>query len=194
MCGRYVIFTQGERDEINQIIREVQEKYGDDSMHTGEIFPTNNAPVYAAQEGEVQAALMTWGLPQYKGGGVIINARAETVGEKRTFVQAIRNRRCVILSSGFYEWTHNTAKKEKYLFNVPNEQILYMAGIYNLQPNGRPRFVILTTVANDSMRMVHDRMPIILQKNELQDWITYPSAADEILHRVPAQLIKENAK
>jgi|GEM_PF-4616823 len=90
MCGRYVIFTGDEYQEMQRIVAEVEKKYGLGSASTGEIFPTNSAPVFVAQEGQVGAELMTWGFPKYQGSGVIINARAETAGEKRTFSASLR--------------------------------------------------------------------------------------------------------
>lgn len=193
MCGRYVVFTDKEIYEMNQIIKEVNDKYGEDSMPSGEIFPTNRAPVFVAAEGGYGTELMTWGLPQYKGSGVIINARAETAKEKRTFNDALRLRRCVIPSTGFFEWTHDTAiKKEKYLFNQPDSPMLYMAGLYNPMPGeDLPRYVILTTEAYDSMREIHDRMPVILHKDEILDWITQPKFVNEALFRVPQELSRK---
>jgi putative SOS response-associated peptidase YedK len=193
MCGRYVVFSEKDIEEINQIIREVSERFGKDSVKTGEIYPTNQAPVFVAEKGTLQTTLMTWGLPQYNRSGVIINARAETAHEKRTFKTALDLRRCVIPSTGFYEWTHNADKKakEKFLFNLSDGPMLYMAGLYNLVPNELPRYVVLTTEANDSMKEIHNRMPVILKPNEIDEWINNPSATMEILHRTPPELVKE---
>jgi putative SOS response-associated peptidase YedK len=193
MCGRFIIMSDQDIEEIKDIAREIDRKYGEGSMPSGEIFPTNKAPVFVASENGYGAELMTWGLPQYKGSGVIINARAETVQEKRTFQDALQLRRCLIPSTGFFEWTHDTAKKkEKYLFNQPDSPMLYMAGLYNLIPGEEmPRYVILTTTANDSMQEIHDRMPVILSKEEIGEWITQSGFANEALLRVPQELLRK---
>ncbi len=195
MCGRYIILTDQDIQDIKDIAREIDQKYGEGSMPSGEIRPTNRAPVFVATEGGYGAELMTWGLPQYKGSGVIINARTETVAEKRTFKDALQLRRCVIPSTGFFEWTHDpTKKKEKYLFNAPGCPMLYMAGLYNYVPGEElARYVILTTAANDSMREIHDRMPLILNKDEIRDWIMAQTSINEILFRVPLLLKKQKA-
>jgi len=133
MCGRYVIFTGDEFEEMQRIVAEVEKKYGLGSVSTGEIFPTNSAPVFVAQEGQVGAELMTWGFPKYQGSGVIINARAETAAEKRTFSASLRSRRCVIPTTGFFEWRQgeNAGQKEKFLFRLPDVSMVYLAGLYN---------------------------------------------------------------
>ena len=131
-------------------------------------------------------------LPEYQGSGVIINVRAETASEKRTFSGALAARRCVIPSTGFFEWTHTQGqKKEKYLFNDPQSPLLYMAGLYTPAPDGAlPRYVILTTAANESIRDIHDRMPVILRKEEIGEWVARREQVNEVLFRVPIGLEK----
>jgi len=94
-------------------------------------------------------------------------------------------RRCVIPSTGFYEWAKTDAKtKCKYQFNAPDSPMLYMAGIYTDNPSRAKdeiiaeRFVVLTRVANASVRDIHDRMPVILRKDELVRWLTDYDFAD----------------
>ncbi len=192
MCGRYIVMSDKEIEEIQNIAREIDRKYGEGSMPSGEIFPTNTAPVFVKSESGYGAELMTWGFPKYQGSGVIINARAETAREKRTFSDALAARRCVIVSTGFFEWTHTPGqKKEKFLFNDPHSPVLYMAGLYTPPAVGElPRYVILTTAANESMREIHDRMPVILRKDEIADWVSHRGIVNEVLFRVPMRLEK----
>ena len=193
MCGRYIVMSDKEIEEIRNITREIDRKYGEGSMPNGEIYPTNTAPVFVKSESGYGAELMTWGFPKYQGSGVIINARAETASEKRTFSGALAARRCVIPSTGFYEWTHTPGqKKEKYLFNDPQSPVLYMAGLYTpaSAAGELPRYVILTTAANDSIREIHDRMPVILRRDEIEDWVARRERVNEVLFRVPMGLGK----
>lgn len=192
MCGRYILLSDKEVEEIRNITREIDRKYGKGSMPSGEIYPTNTAPVFIGSESGYSVELMTWGFPKYQGSGVIINARAETAKIKRTFADALTSRRCVIPSTGFFEWTHTPEqKKEKYLFNDPHSHILYMAGLYAPPVAGElPRYVILTTEANESMRSVHDRMPVILRKEEIEDWVSRRECVNEVLFREPMRLDK----
>ena len=85
MCGRYVIFDEGEIEEINKIVREVGMKFDGTglTMKTGEIYPTNNAPILTMQGNKLTIDLMKWGFPKWDGKGVIINAKSETAAEKR---------------------------------------------------------------------------------------------------------------
>lgn len=192
MCGRYIVMSDKEIEEIRNITREIDRKYGGGSMPSGEIYPTNTAPVFVKSESGYGAELMKWGFPKYQGSGVIINARAETAREKRTFSEALSARRCVIPSTGFFEWTHTPGQmKEKYLFNDPHSPMLYMAGLYAPPVVGElPRYVILTTAANDSMQAVHERMPVILRKEEIEDWVSRHENVNEVLFRVPMKLEK----
>lgn len=119
-------------------------------------------------------------------GGLLINARAESVLEKRTFRESVLKRRCVIPAKGFFEWN---GQKEKYRFER-EEPILFMAGCFN-QFYGESRFVVLTTQANPSVISVHERMPLILEREELEDWVLDDRATEFILHKTPVLL---NAK
>jgi len=141
----------------------------------GEIFPTNFAPVVSGDG----ASVLKWGFPLHKSSNVIINARCETALEKPMFRKSLLDRRCVIPSSGFYEWKRiagsKSAKKTKYLFRESGEQKLYMAGFWNEFTDSSGSiynaFTILTTAANESVSPIHDRMPVILTSNEQDYWI-----------------------
>ena len=187
MCGRYAFFTDRELQEIDEIIEKISDDIQRDQMKTGEIFPTNVAPVFIRQKEIVIPKLMVWGFPNFRNKGVIINARAETVQEKKLFGSSLRERRCIIPSTGFYEWDAN---KKKFIFNTPNSQMLYMAGIFN-QFEGENRFVILTTQANSSIADVHDRMPVVVPKDRIEDWIMDAELVDNIIFGTHPNLQKD---
>ncbi len=193
MCGRYNVDTEAEGIQIKMLIDEINHQYGysEDAakMRLGEIFPTNIAPVIV----ESGAVPMRWGYPKWDGKGVIINARSETAHEKSMFRLSLLERRCVIPTTGFYEWRHEGAKsKEKYLFQWPDSPLLYLAGIYNefAEPDDgkQRRFVILTVAANESMAPYHDRMPVLIRADERKAWID-GSRMSEILCRVQGRLV-----
>ena len=188
MCGRYEMFISPENREMNRIIKLIREKYpNSENIKTGEIFPTNATPVIASLNAEIAPELFIWGFPNFRNKGVIINARSETAAEKPTFKSSLLQRRCVIPSTGFYEWKKDSTK-QKFRFNMPDEENLYMAGIWN-EYNGERRYVILTTAANKSMESIHNRMPIVLAKNKVEDWISSSDAALSILKEIPPELI-----
>ena len=192
MCGRYLISTEEEILEMREIIHEINRRYAGkpelDRMKRGEIFPTDTVPVIALEENKLQPQLFIWGFPRWQGKGVIINARSETAGEKGMFRHALKKQRCIIPASGFYEWRHTQGKKpkDKYLLRRPETPMLYMAGLYKVyEKEGifRQAFVILTTGANDSVRAIHDRMPVIISGDEQERWLTDEIFAHHVLER-----------
>lgn len=186
MCGRYN-FTVEQSEEVIEILEKLNAKFQGKEYKTGEIYPTNLAPVLVNDNEEVSPVLSAWGFPKYDDKGVIINARAESAFEKKTFRDSLVNRRCIIPSTGFYEWD---GSKRKFLFRLEGTNALYMAGLYTYYRD-ELRFVILTTEANDSMKDIHNRMPLIIPKQEINTWILEPSATNDLLHRVPPMLVKE---
>ena len=103
MCGRYSLAPEQSK-EIAQIVAEVQARFGAASIHTGEIFPTNAAPILLPDEQQMTPKPMAWGFPSFKGKGVIINARGETALDKPMFRRSLLERRCIVPTTGFYEW------------------------------------------------------------------------------------------
>lgn len=190
MCGRYTLFTEQEQRELYHIIKEVDEKLKKQGqamqLKTGEIYPTNLVPVLVAENNQITPEAAIWGFPNFKGKGVIINARAEGAAEKRMFSKPLATMRCVVPSTGFFEWDK---QKNKFLFSETANELLYMAGIINIFQN-EWRFVIFTTDANDSMKEIHNRMPVILKKDEIDKYLLDYSYALRVLARVPSLLVK----
>ena len=187
MCGRYTLFTDRDLKEIDDIISQLANDANRDRMKTGEIFPTDLVPVLTPENRKAVPHLLTWGFPSFHGKSVIINARSETVHEKPMFRSSVDTRRCVIPSTGFYEWN---CEKKKFLYTLPDSPLLYMAGIYNRFEGGN-RFVILTTDSNSSVRDVHERMPVVLATEQVEEWLFDDKAVDKILHSGHPALIKK---
>jgi putative SOS response-associated peptidase YedK len=184
MCGRYYVDDETSR-EIRKILEQIDAKYENNNRKSGEIFPTNTAPILAAYQKSIEPELAVWGFPNYNNKGVLINARAETALEKKTFREGLLSRRCIIPCNGFYEWDSN---KQKFYFKR-QEDILYMAGIYNYYQE-ESRFVILTTAANESMEAIHNRMPVVLEPNEVEEWILDNNSTSRILRQIPPLLTR----
>ena len=200
ICARFIISNKGDIPEMDRITDEIDKKYGEQGMSvkTGEIFPTDTAPVVSVVDGKPALSLMRWGFPKWDGKGVIINAKCETAGEKRMFAAALAHRRCVIPATGFIEWTSGEGKR-KYVFNTENDPMLYMAGLYSdyvdmlKDEQLTERFVILTTNANDSISDVHNRMPVVLYKNEIVRWLKDFSYTHALLYRSTVQFVRKSA-
>ena len=215
MCGRYLIDDEAYADILIILNNLNKEKkiYGSvdysgvagsdaNEFSRGEIFPTYIAPVFE-QSG---AVAVKWGFPHWKNPSVIINARSETAAEKNMFRKALRERRCVVPSSGFFEWSRtggNTGangvyqnrgrkRSDKYLFTLPDEHMVYMAGIIGTFKDASGEmydaFTILTTAANDSVAPIHDRMPVLLAKDEFNSWISDSTFTSYALNRTQQEL------
>lgn len=98
--GRYYI-SESDQAEIQKILRKIDAQNQAGKYRTGEVFPTNIATVITNDE---KLKLFSWGFPKWQAKGVIINARSETAATKPIFSKALRERRCAIPSSGFFEW------------------------------------------------------------------------------------------
>ncbi len=179
MCGRYQ-FSVGSNAVLAQILRELGRV-----EVASEIFPSGAAPILRGDGDAIRPALLGWGFPA-QGRRLVINARAETAAVKPMFRDSLKARRCVIPSSGFWEWD---AENRKYLFRLPGSGTLYMAGIYDLR-GGQLRFCILTTAANGSMKDIHGRMPLVLTEERVYDWIFEEDAAFRLLNETPPELEK----
>lgn len=123
-------------------------------------------------------------------GNLVINARAETAADKPMFRASVASQRCVIPSTGFFEWD---SQKRKYLFQLPGEDMLYMAGLYSIR-DGKPCYCILTTSANDSMKDIHHRMPLVLKREQVAPWLEQPKAAGDYLRMTPPLLKKTDVE
>ncbi|MDD2371073.1 MAG: SOS response-associated peptidase [Firmicutes bacterium] len=159
MCGRYTLFTEEDNQQIKQILEHLKNHPQRPNMKTGEIFPTNLAPIVINNK-ENQFDILKWG---FEFNSLIINARSETIFEKRTFMEPIKTQRCLIPATGFYEWDKS---KNKYHFTLKKDEPLFMAGIYR-----KNHFVIITTKANESLEAIHDRMPVIIEEKNKEDWL-----------------------
>lgn len=186
MCGRYQ-FSESEMAEIKEIAKAIDRKYGAGASASGDITPSMRAPVLIPSQSEIVPELFTWGF--HGPGGLVINARAETAPERPMFRASFLARRCIIPASGFYEWS---AGKRKYFFTMPDGHPTYMAGLYDIQ-KGLPRYAIITTEANASMRDIHHRMPVVLSQDALRPWLFDGSAAREILKTEPPALVRDDA-
>lgn len=181
MCGRYYVDDETAR-EIEKLVRDLDRKLK--MERTGDVFPSQNAMILKGEGNHLAAEQMRWGFPGFEKGKLLINARAETALERPTFRESVQDRRCIIPARGFYEWNKS---KEKFTFERKETPVLFMAGCYN-RYEGQERFVILTTDANSSVAPVHNRMPLILEPEELKDWVLDDLAIEFLLHKAPVLL------
>lgn len=181
MCGRYVI-TEEMYEEYERIVRDFEPLLY--RVLPQDIRPSLKAPAIIAEDQQLRGRNMTFGFSGFEKGKMLINARSETVREKYTFRDAILNRRCVLPAASFYEWN---LQKQKAVFTLPERKLMYLAGIYRQEEDGS-HFVILTGAANASMAPVHDRMPLILNREDIASYLQDNDRLDHYLQRPNAML------
>ena len=105
----------------------------------------------------------------------MINARAETVAEKPAFRSSFKKHRCLVMADGFYEWQKTEKEKQPFYIHLKSEKPMGFAGLYSIwtSPEGEEinTCTIIVTSANELLSPIHDRMPVILDTNDLDDWL-----------------------
>jgi putative SOS response-associated peptidase YedK len=175
LCGRYY-FSDKTAYEVEDDLHLSRGAY---ATRAGDITPGMATPgiIWNRSYGaDIILSDLFWGIVS-KDKKLVINARAESVTEKSMFSESIRNRRCILPAAGFYEWDK---VKTNFIFKRADEKPIYLAGFYDLSEN-RDSFVILTTAANASMMPVHDRMPVMIDKGNVRDYLKDSAAAMEML-------------
>lgn len=202
MCGRYSITKPAEA--LQRVFRfegpcpNLPPRYN--------VAPTQDAPIVrlAKDRATRELAQLRWGLVPFWSDGPddrysMINARAETVRKKPAYRQAFSRRRCLVPADGFYEWKKANGGKQPYRI-VPSdapEGLMAFAGLWERwSPNeadGEPieSFTIVVTAANEQLAEIHDRMPVVLEPDDWDAWLT--SSADDaaaLLRPLPADRLE----
>ena len=182
MCCRYYY-----SDKIAyEVEDDLQLPSGELATREGDITPgmeTRGIIRKKSNGSDIVLSDLFWGITS-KDKKLIINARAESVTEKPMFAESFVNRRCILPAAGFYEWDIN---KTRFMFKRTDEKPIYLAGFYNLSEN-RDSFVILTTAANASMKPVHDRMPVMIDKGNVRNYLKDSVAAIEMINEPMPEL------
>ncbi|MBE6041614.1 MAG: SOS response-associated peptidase [Clostridiales bacterium] len=188
MCGRFVIGGDF-RDKLNDLLAAEGIMYSDLPYRESgqDVFPSEPSLVIYSGGRRLLAGEMLWGFSNPYRKGLVINARAETVLEKNLFADSVMNRRCIIPASGFFEWD---PYKARYRFADLNNQLILLAGIYH-EEQGKHHYTILTTQANESMLPVHDRMPVMIRRDEIKPWLNDSARLTDFLERPQVQLMCE---
>lgn len=202
MCGRYALDAPRSRLSWRFALDE-----GDDENKDSEddklvarynIAPMSDVPVIRqSPAGRRVLHRLRWGLlPHWATepaiGARLINARGESLAAKPAFRDAFRRRRCLLPASGFYEWQALTAKtgaarKQPFYISLVSGETMAFAGLWEswTAPGGDVvrSCCIVTTAANERLRAVHERMPLILAAEHWQAWLSAPAAQVESLIR-----------
>lgn len=197
MCGRFTLDASAE--EIAErfqlpFLPEIQPRFN--------IAPSQQIPVVRRESHGRALAMARWGLvphwaKQENMGYSTINARAETVATKPTFRAAFRQRRCLIPANGFFEWRADPRGKQPFLIRLRRGELFAFAGLWERwSSDGRTveSCTVIVTEANELIRPIHQRMPVILDETHYETWLE-PARFDsaklqELLRPYPADLME----
>ncbi len=185
MCGRYTLRTN--LAQIGQLLLPsvaVEDFTIPELKPRFNIAPTQSAPVVVCENPGGSRCLMQmrWGLvPPWSNdlsiGAGMINARSETVDEKKSFKKSFASRRCLVPADGYFEWMQVDDGKQPYLMHRKDDALFVMAGIWEINKRVHSdksplyTFSIITTSTNEVTGRVHDRMPVILAAEDHETWL-----------------------
>lgn len=187
MCGRFAFYSPSEATAA---------LFGVDGALAVEprynIAPTQFVAAIRENEGKQrELTMLRWGLVPFWAkdpavGNRMINARAETVAEKPSYRAAFKHRRCVVLADGFYEWHREGDVKIPHYISLSSGEPFGLAALWEswtdkVSGESLNTTTLITTAANDFMQPLHHRMPVILQSETANEWM---SGSNEILENV----------
>lgn len=177
MCGRFALVT-----DLNKIAGQFNAQNTlVDFKSSWDVRPGQRIPAVVQRGGQNMIESLLWGfIPSWAKdpsiGRRLINARAETVHEKPSFRAAFQKRRCLIVADGFYEWKQEGGKKVPWYFYLKSGEPFGLAGLYESwmspEKKGMNTCAIITTEANQLMLPVHERMPVIVPREQEQTWLS----------------------
>ena len=197
MCGRFIVSASGseiaEAFDLDDAI-DVQPRYN--------VAPTTEVPCIRIDDGRRHLLKLRWGLvPSWAKdvtiGARLINARIETLPEKSSFKASLEKRRCLVVSSGFYEWTGAARARRPVLLRFEDSRPFAYAGLWaRWQPRDGGTAIesctIVTMAPNALAARVHDRMPVILDprvdRERITEWLDVTRTPDLATLRVPRDL------
>lgn len=193
MCGRFAITLPD--DAMASLFEAVP---ANDLPHVPNynVCPTNQVHAVTSDDGHRRLRPMRWGfLPHWykteNGGPLLINARAESIAEKPAFKAAVRERRCLIPASGFYEWTKDADGNRLPWYIRPTKwECLAFAGVWQAwERDGKAHVTcaIVTTGANEAMSAIHHRMPVVLAPEDWALWLGEAGHGAAVLMKAPPE-------
>ena len=191
MCGRFALTLP---DDAMASLFEAQASNDLAALPNYNICPTNQIHTVTSEDGLRRLRPMRWGfLPHWykteNGGPLLINARGETIAEKPAFKAAVRERRCLVPASGFYEWTKDAdGKRLPWYIHPADGDILAFAGVWQAwERDGKAHVTcaIVTTAANEPLSTIHHRMPVVLAPSDWGLWLGEKGKGAATLMRAP---------
>ncbi len=193
MCGRFAFYSPSEAAAAlfgASGSVDVEPRYN--------IAPTQYvAAIRNDEEQQREIVMLRWGLVPFWAkdpaiGNRMINARAETVAEKPSYRAAYRHRRCIVLADGFYEWQRQGDRKVPHFISLASGEPFALAGLWEHWKDKQTgdslqTTTLITTDANEFMRPLHHRMPVVLEPASADEWLAGSNdLLDDVAERTPA--------
>jgi putative SOS response-associated peptidase YedK len=176
MCGRFTLATPS---EILAALFSVDAADWNDPRYN--IAPQTRVVTVRKARGRRMAQALLWGTINPRDGKPLINARSETVATSPMFSRAFAASRILVPADGFFEWTKAGSKRHGHYFRQPGSKPFAFAGIAVPPPpsneSAEPAAVILTTQASESVKAIHDRMPLIVAPADFELWLDPAASA-----------------
>lgn len=186
MCGRFSIVSSKESIEARFDVIFDDDHYR--SVYNA--APTQLLPLITNIEPN-KVSFYKWGLVPFWAkdqslASKMINARSETILEKPAFKNLMKRKRCLVLSDGFYEWKqHSGGKKQPYRITLKDNALYAYAGLWDEWSESEGKkvntFTIITTQPNELMKSIHNRMPVILNREDEKKWIDKNTEIEQLL-------------
>lgn len=207
MCTRYAL--EKDLPELKDITEAVMRSalaskfiatHGRPIITSGVVRPTDIVPVIAPNSKGLKTVFpMQWGFLAKDNKRSLFNARVETAAVKPTFKDAWQSRRCIVPASYYFEWQHfksadgKTKTGDKFAIQPAGYTVTWLCGLYRME-NGYPVFVILTKEPTAELSRIHDRMPLILPEEKIDEWITPSSDPADIIPYALTDMIMEKSE
>jgi len=184
MCGRFTLTI-----DINRVARAFNVAPTLQTTPRYNVAPTQEV-VTVMRNGAAHLELLRWGLiPSWAKeesiGAKMINARAETLAEKPSFKRLLRNKRCLVVADGFYEWKQEHGGKVPMYITMKDHEPFAFAGLWDTWKNPEGELIrtctIITTNPNDVVLPIHNRMPAILTPEAREEWLDPGLQDDNVL-------------
>ncbi len=191
MCGRFTRLYEWRK--LHELL-DLRYPAPEEMRPSWNVAPSQTTPVCRLDEnGEREIALMQWGFtPRWSkepGAGPII-ARSETVATRGMFRDAYRARRCLVPISGFYEWRTTVSGRQPHYVRLLNDEVFCLAGVWERSGDGDDTvetFAILTTEPNEVVAEIHDRMPVIIRREDYDTWLSGDKPPESLFRPFPAE-------
>jgi len=185
MCGRYVVTKP-----VTKTVDLVKTTIKVEDRDNYNAHPTQKLPVIKSYTNGKTLENCDWGLvPSWatdkKDFRPLINARLETLMEKVSFKKLIQTSRCLVVADGYYEWKRENKEKTPHYFTRSDNSLIFFAAIH--QNN---QFCIITREATDKIKEIHHREPLILNKEQISNYLDIKKEGTDILKSIKPPELK----